>query len=87
MGLQEELKTLSDKIKQYRDEARVQLHLARQDVKDEFDDLDQEWGKFRTRFDQVVDDASDASQEARQTAKKLGEDLKTGYQNIRDKIK
>ncbi len=87
MGLQEELKTLSDKIKQYRDEARVQLHLARQDVKDEFDDLDQEWGKFRTRFDQVVDDASDASQEARQTAKKLGEDLKTGYRNIRDKIK
>ncbi|SHK34636.1 hypothetical protein SAMN05216369_1626 [Marinobacter antarcticus] len=87
MGLQEELKTLSDKIKQYRDEARVQLHLARQDVKDEFDDLDQEWGKFRTRFDQVVDDASDASQEARQTVKKLGEDLKTGYQSIRDKIK
>lgn len=87
MGLQEELKTLSDKIKQYRDEARVQLHLARQDVKDEFDDLDQEWGKFRTRFDQVMDDTNDASQEARQTAKKLGEDLKTGYQNIRNKMK
>lgn len=87
MGLQEELKTLSDKIKQYRDEARVQLHLARQDVKDEFDELDQEWGKFRTRFDQVMDDTNDASQEARQTAKKLGEDLKTGYQNIRNKMK
>jgi len=87
MGLQEELKTLSDKIKQYRDEARVQLHLAHQDVKDEFDDLEQEWGKFRTRFDQVMGDASEASQEARQTAKKLGEDLKKGYENIRDKMK
>ena len=53
MGIQEELKTLSDKIKQYRDEARVQLHLARQDVKDEFDELEHEWDKFRTRFDQV----------------------------------
>lgn len=87
MGIQEELKTLSDKIKQYRDEARVQLHLARQDVKDEFDELEQEWDKFRTRFDQVIDDANDASQEARQTAKKVGEELKTGYENIRNKIK
>jgi len=87
MGLQEELKTLADRIKQYRDEARVQLHLARQDVKDEFEDLEQQWDKFKIRFDQVIDDASDASQEARQTAKKVGEELKTGYQNIRNKIK
>jgi len=87
MGIQEELKTLSDKIKQYRDEARVQLHLARQDVKDEFDELEQEWDKFRTRFDQVMDGANDASQEARQTAKKVGEELKTGYENIRNKMK
>jgi predicted nuclease with TOPRIM domain len=87
MGLQEELKTLADRIKQYRDEARVQLHLARQDVKDEFEDLEQQWDKFKIRFDQVIDDANDASQEARQTAKKLGEDLKTSYQNIRDKMK
>jgi len=86
MGLQEELKTLADRIKQYRDEARVQLHLARQDVKDEFEDLEQQWDKFKIRFDQVID-ASDASQEARQTAKKVGEELKTGYQNIRNKIK
>ncbi|SOB78393.1 hypothetical protein SAMN04488490_4263 [Marinobacter sp. LV10R510-11A] len=87
MGVQEEFKTLSDKIKQHRDEARVQLHLARQDVKDEFDDLEQEWDKFRTRFDEVVNGANEASQEARQTARKLGEDLKSGYQNIRNKIK
>ena len=87
MGLQEELKTLADRIKQYRDEARVQLHLARQDVKDEFEDLEQQWDKFKIRFDQVIDDASDASKEARQTAKKVGEELKTGYQNIRDKMK
>ncbi|MBU2874837.1 hypothetical protein [Marinobacter salexigens] len=87
MSIQEELKSLSDKIKQYRDEARVQLHLAGQEVKDEFDDLEQEWDKFRVRFDQVMDEASEASQEARQTAKKLGEDLKSSYQNIRDKMK
>ena len=87
MGIQEELKALSDKIKQYRDEARVQLYLARQDVKNEFNELEHEWDKFRTRFDQVMDDANEASQEARQTAKKVGEELKTSYENIRNKMK
>ncbi len=87
MNLQEELKKLSEKIKQYRDEARVQMHLAKEDVKDEWDDLEQEWERFRNRLDEVLHDSEDASKEARQTAQKLGEDLKSGYQNIRNKLK
>ncbi|KAA1176325.1 hypothetical protein FWJ25_04120 [Marinobacter salinexigens] len=86
MSLQDELKKLSEKIKQYRDEARVQLHLAQEDVKDEWDDLEQDWDRFRTKLEQVLHDAEDASQEARQTAHKLGEDLKSGYENIRKKL-
>ncbi len=87
MSFQEELKKLSEKIKQYRDEARVQLHLAREDVKDEWDDLEKDWERFRGKLDQILRDAEDAGKEARQTAQKLGEDLKTGYQNIRNKLK
>ncbi len=87
MNLQDELRKLSEKIKQYRDEARVQMHLAKEDVKDEWDDLEQDWDRFRSKLDEVLHDASDASQEARQRAHKLGEDLKTGYQNIRNKLK
>ena len=87
LSIQEELRRLSEKVKEYRDEARVQLHLAREDVKDEWDDLEQDWDRFRTRIDQVLHDAENATQEARQTARKLGEDLKTGYQNIRNKLK
>ncbi|MBQ0763452.1 hypothetical protein [Marinobacter psychrophilus] len=87
MGLQEELKTLPEKIRQYRDEARVQLHLARQDVKDEFDNLEQEWDRFKGKCDQTLDDATEVSTEALLTVQIMGEDLKKGYQNIRDKIK
>lgn len=83
MGLQEELKTLPEKIRQYRDEARVQLHLARQDVKDEFDNLEQEWDRFKGKFDHALDDATGALL----TVQIIGEDLKKGYKNIRDKIK
>ncbi len=87
MSVQEELKKLSEKVRQYRDEARVQLHLAREDVKDEWDDLEKDLDRFRNKLEQVLHDAEDASQEARQTVQKLGEELKTGYQKIRDKLK
>ena len=69
------------------DEAKVQMHLAKEDVKDEWDDLEQNWDKFRSKLDQIFHDAEDASQEARETARKMGEELKSGYQNIRNKLK
>lgn len=87
MNIQDELKKLSEKIKQYRDEARVQVHLAREDVKDEWDDLEKDWERFRSKLDHILHDAEDVSKEALQTAHKLGEDLRTGYQNIRNRMK
>lgn len=87
MSFQDELKQLSEKIRQYRDEAHVQLHLAREDVKDEWDDLEKDWERFRGKLDSLLHDADDASKEARQTAQKLGEDLKTGYEKIRNRLK
>lgn len=87
MSIQEELKRLSEKIKQYRDEARVQIHLAKEDVKDEWDDLEADWERFRQKLDSIIHDAEDASQEARQTLNRLGEDLKDGYQRLRKRMK
>lgn len=87
MSFQDELKQLSEKVKQYRDEARVQMHLAGEDVKDEWDDLEKDWERFRGKLEDLLHNADDASKEARQTANKLGEDLKTGYQNIRSRLK
>lgn len=87
MSLQDDFRNLSEKIKQYRDEARVQMHLAREEVKDEWDDLEKDWERFRAKVDDVMHDAEGAGKEARETARKLGEELKTGYQNIRNKLK
>ena len=57
MSFQDELKKLSEKIKQYRDEARVQMHLAHEDVKDEWDDLEKDWERFRSKLDYILHDA------------------------------
>lgn len=87
MSLQDEFHKLSEKVKQYRDEARVQMHLAKEDVKDEWDDLEQDWERFRNKLDHVLHDTEDAGREARETTRKLGENLKAGYVNIRKKLK
>lgn len=87
MSIKDELKKLSDSIRQNRDEIRVQLHLARADVKDEWDDLDAEWKRFLNKLDAVSHDAEGVTDEARQTTKKLGHDLKEGYERIRKRLK
>ena len=56
-------------------------------MKDEWDDLEKDWERFRSKLDHILHDAEDASKEARETAHKLGEDLRTGYQNLRNRKK
>lgn len=87
MALKEDLGKLSESLKQYRDELRLQLHLAKQDVRDEWDDLEVYWEGFRQKVDELRHDAEDASRETREAAHKLGDDLKRGYDRIRERLK
>ena len=43
MKIQDDLQKMSEQLRQQRDEFRVQLHLAKEDVKDEWDDLETQW--------------------------------------------
>lgn len=87
MSWKDDLKNLNETIKTYRDEVRVQMHLAREDVKDEWDDLEEYWERFRRKLDDIAHDAEDTSQEARKSAKALGDDLKRGYDRLRNRLK
>lgn len=87
MNWKEDLRKLSDTVKQQRDELRLQLHLARQDVRDEWDDMEEYWERFRHKLDQILHDATDASEEAYRTAHHVGEDLKAGYRRILERLK
>ena len=87
MTLKDDMKELSQTLQRYRDEVRVQLHLARQDVKDEWDDLDVYWQRFRSKVDDIVHDAEDTSQEARQSVRELGDELRKGYERLSKRLK
>ena len=91
MSIRDELKQLSEKVKTYRDEAKVRMHLAGQEAKDEWNDLEKDWERFRTRLDGLWKDAEDASKEVsgdlREKTEEWGENLKSAYENLRNRLK
>ena len=77
-----------EELRQKRDEARVQIHLASKELKDEWEDLEEKMEDFSRKAKQFADDA-----ELKKTGSgigdalsQLGNELKRGYQRIRDAL-
>ncbi|WP_339800999.1 hypothetical protein [uncultured Marinobacter sp.] len=87
MSMKEDLNKLSETLRQRRDELRVRLHLAKEDVKDEWDDLEVYWEKFRQKMEEAKHEAEGVSKETRETASRVGEELKEGYERLRKRMK
>ena len=80
------LETLVDELKQRRDEIRVRLHLAKADLKDEWETLEKKWRHFERK-------AQDLGREARVTAGEVGaalhlavDELRKGYARMRQQV-
>ncbi len=73
---------LIDDLKQKRDELRVQMNLASKEVKEEWEELEGRTRKFLARAEiaRTGEGVGDALGD-------LGEELKKGYQRIRDAIR
>ena len=77
-----------EELRQKRDEARVQIHLASKEIKDEWEDLEEKMEDFSRKAKQFADDA-----ELKKTGSgigdalgQLGSELKRGYERIRDAL-
>jgi vacuolar-type H+-ATPase subunit D/Vma8 len=69
-------------LKQKRDELRLKIHLGSKEVQDEWEELEEKMQEFSTRADlgKTTEGIGDA-------LGKVGQELKLGYQRIRDAIK
>lgn len=77
-----DLDDLFEELKQKRDELRVQMHLASKDLKDEWDQFEGKWDEFsrKANLEATGEGLGDAME-------KLGQELKLGYQRIRNALK
>ncbi len=79
---------LIEELKQKRDELRVQIHLASKDIKDEWDELETKMDDFSGKVRQFSDDAKlkETGAGIGDALGQLGNELKRGYQRIRDAV-
>jgi len=86
MDLNEELTKLSETLKQQRDEIRLQLHLAGADLKDEWEESEREWGHFKDKLAEIVDESKETTTEFLEKTRIVGEELKSAYKNIHRRL-
>ncbi|MGR9115271.1 MAG: hypothetical protein ACU85E_05860 [Gammaproteobacteria bacterium] len=86
MDLKQELDKFADGLEQLRDEVKVQLHLASLESKQEWDKAERLWDQFRAQFDQVANETKGNTDDMVKKAKIVGEELKSTYQRIKDRM-
>ena len=73
---------LLEELKKRRDELKLKIHLGSKDAQDQWAALEDKWETFATEA-RLEESASEIGAAARA----LGNELKTGYEKIRDALK
>jgi hypothetical protein len=76
-------------LKRLRDEARLQMHLASKEIRDEWNELEVKMGEFSGKARKFSDDAKlkETSTGLGSALGQVGHELKEGYKRIRDALK
>ena len=82
-GLQNEIDNLIEGIKQQRDELKLQLHLGKTEVRDEWEKAEHKLEQIRSKADTVRHEMGDASEDVLAAIKITAEEIKKGYERIR----
>jgi archaellum component FlaC len=77
---------LWEDIKTQRDELRVQAHLAKAEVKDEIEEIEERWQKLESRADEVRQEAGEAFTEFKHASHIVLEELSDAYKRIKDRL-
>ena len=72
-----------ESLRTTRDELQVQVHLASAEARDRWEDLERSWNHLESQVKQISQAASDAADGVEQAASLLIDEIKAGYQHIR----
>ena len=90
MNITEQIIEKSEKIfkelKTERGNIKVQLHLLNMDAKEEWNELEKKYEKFKVKASAVAEVTADSAGEVSEAIKLVGEELREGYKRIRDSI-
>lgn len=84
--IREEYNQLIDALRQQRDELHVKVHLAGMEVRDEWEALEKKWERLKAKSKQIQEVAGDSAHEIHHAALELGQEIKKGYQSLKDNL-
>jgi uncharacterized coiled-coil DUF342 family protein len=79
----ERLEQLISSLKQQRDELAMKIHLGKDELKDEWRDLNEKLVHLSKRFEPLKDAAGETSEDVWEALKLVGEEVKNGFNRIR----
>ncbi len=82
--IKQEYNELVKNLETQRDEINVQMHLAKAELRDEWQGIEKKWQHFKAKSDRVLKQADSSAEEIGETLHELGQELKQGYKRIKD---
>ena len=70
-------------LKTMRDELKVQIHLAKAEAKDEWEELEEKWQEFKAQGKTVTEAVDESAKDVASALELVGEELKAGYNRIK----
>jgi hypothetical protein len=86
MNLSEEISKLGEGLQQQRDELVIQLNLAKLEVKEEWNKIEEQLGQWQVKADGALKEAKVASEDIFAGLDLLADEIKAAYQRIRDRL-
>ncbi|MCA9141033.1 MAG: hypothetical protein KDB00_29890 [Planctomycetales bacterium] len=80
------LSEVISKLKQERDELKLQMHLASMDAKDEYDRISDKVDQLTAQYEPMTDAVEDAADNVFSALGLAADELKIGYQRVRKAI-
>ena len=75
-----------DRLRELRDELRVQAELGRAELRDRWQELEKSWHQLEGRLKLARDSAREDSQNVREAARLLASELRESYEHLRKRL-
>jgi len=69
-----------------RDELRVRLHLAKAEIRDEFEELEDKWNHLESRLGHLKDAGKESADDVGAAAKQLAEEIGAAYSRMKKSL-
>jgi chromosome segregation ATPase len=83
----DKIEKLWQDIKTQRDELRLQMHLAKSELKDEWEALEKKWPDAESKLEKFANDVEHSAEDLRESLGVVGSELKETYHRIKTRLK